>query len=135
LFVGGGGPQQQIPKGVEGEDDEQVRFERRREKERKRDVSGKRKNMKDKDWILKKKEVSRMEIDYTYFLIDIISCIANEEKRGYREIQNLLAASASQSFSGISRSVSRTPDLRERIPFKYLLLLMSVSLRIARGGS
>ncbi|KAG2750645.1 S-adenosyl-L-methionine-dependent methyltransferase [Suillus brevipes Sb2] len=59
LFVGGGGPQQQIPKGVEGEDDEQVRFERRREKERKRDVSGKRKNMKDKDWILKKKELYR----------------------------------------------------------------------------
>jgi 18S rRNA (guanine1575-N7)-methyltransferase len=59
LFVGGGGAQQQIPKGVEGEDDEQVRFERRREKERKRDVSGKRKNMKDKDWILKKKELYR----------------------------------------------------------------------------
>jgi 18S rRNA (guanine1575-N7)-methyltransferase len=59
LFVGGGGTQQQIPKGVEGEDDEQVRFERRREKERKRDVSGKRKNMKDRDWILKKKELYR----------------------------------------------------------------------------
>ncbi|KAG1782631.1 S-adenosyl-L-methionine-dependent methyltransferase [Suillus placidus] len=59
LFVGGGGTQQQMPKGVEGEDDEQVRFERRREKEKKRDVSGKRKNMKDKDWILKKKELYR----------------------------------------------------------------------------
>ncbi|KAG2158244.1 S-adenosyl-L-methionine-dependent methyltransferase [Suillus bovinus] len=59
LFVGGGGAQQQMPKGVEGEDDEQVRFERRREKERRRDVSGKRKNMKDKDWILKKKELYR----------------------------------------------------------------------------
>lgn len=59
LFVGGGSTQQQIPKGVEGEDDEQVRFERRREKERKRDVSGKRKNMKDRDWILKKKELYR----------------------------------------------------------------------------
>ncbi|KAG1803744.1 S-adenosyl-L-methionine-dependent methyltransferase [Suillus plorans] len=59
LFVGGGGMQQQMPKGIDGEDDEQVRFERRREKERKRDVSGKRKNMKDKDWILKKKELYR----------------------------------------------------------------------------
>ncbi|KAG1875158.1 S-adenosyl-L-methionine-dependent methyltransferase [Suillus tomentosus] len=59
LFVGGGGTQQQMPKGIEGEDDEQVRFERRREKEGKRDVSGKRKNMKDKDWILKKKELYR----------------------------------------------------------------------------
>ncbi|KAG0699652.1 S-adenosyl-L-methionine-dependent methyltransferase [Suillus ampliporus] len=59
LFVGGGGAQQQMPKGVEGEDDEHARFERRREKERKRDVSGKRKNIKDKDWILKKKELYR----------------------------------------------------------------------------
>ncbi|KAG1754624.1 S-adenosyl-L-methionine-dependent methyltransferase [Suillus lakei] len=59
LFVGGGGTQQQMPKGVEGEDDGQVRFERRREKDGKRAVSGKRKNMKDKDWILKKKELYR----------------------------------------------------------------------------
>lgn len=59
LFVGGGGTQQQLPKGVEGEDDEHARFERRREKEKKRDISGKRKNMKDKDWILKKKELYR----------------------------------------------------------------------------
>lgn len=58
LFVGGGGTQQQMPKGVEGEDDEHARFERRREKERKRDTSGKRKNIKDRDWILRKKQVS-----------------------------------------------------------------------------
>lgn len=59
LFVGGGGggQQQQLPKGLETED-EQVPFERRREKERKRDRSGKRKSVKDRDWILKKKEVS-----------------------------------------------------------------------------
>ncbi|KAG6376488.1 williams-Beuren syndrome critical region protein 22 [Boletus reticuloceps] len=59
LFVGsgGGGQQQQLPKGLEAED-EQVPFERRREKERKRDRSGKRKTLKDKDWILKKKEAS-----------------------------------------------------------------------------
>jgi hypothetical protein len=135
LFVGGGGTQQQIPKGVEGEDDEQVRFERRREKERKRDVSGKRKNMKDRDWILKKKEASQVEFDHAYLLIDIISCIANEEKKVYQEIQNSLVASASQSSSGISRGVSQTPDLCERIPYKYLRLLMSVSPQIARGGS
>lgn len=54
---GGGGQQQQLPKGLETEDD-QVPFERRREKEKKRDRSGKRKNVKDRDWILKKKEVS-----------------------------------------------------------------------------
>lgn len=54
---GGGGQQQQLPKGLETED-ERVPFERRREKENKRDRSGKRKNVKDRDWILKKKEVS-----------------------------------------------------------------------------
>ncbi|KAJ8598054.1 S-adenosyl-L-methionine-dependent methyltransferase [Rhizopogon salebrosus TDB-379] len=59
LFVGGGGTQQQLPKGVEGEDDEHARFERRREKEKKRAISGKRKNVKDKDWILRKKELYR----------------------------------------------------------------------------
>ncbi|KAF8136764.1 williams-Beuren syndrome critical region protein 22 [Boletus edulis] len=60
LFVGsgGGGQQLQLPKGLEAED-EQVPFERRREKERKRDRSGKRKTLKDKDWILKKKELYR----------------------------------------------------------------------------
>ncbi|KAL0946667.1 hypothetical protein HGRIS_012857 [Hohenbuehelia grisea] len=61
LFVGGGGGQQQIPKGLEGEDteDSKVRFERRRERERTRDRSGKRKSVKDRDWILRKKELYR----------------------------------------------------------------------------
>ncbi|KIJ69026.1 hypothetical protein HYDPIDRAFT_172520 [Hydnomerulius pinastri MD-312] len=60
LFVGGGGGgQQQLPQGLEGEEDEHAHFERRREKEKKRDRSGKRKNVKDKDWILKKKELYR----------------------------------------------------------------------------
>ncbi|KAF9218168.1 S-adenosyl-L-methionine-dependent methyltransferase [Gyrodon lividus] len=61
LFVGGGGggQQQQLPKGLEGEEDGHVCFERRREKERKRDRSGKRKAVKDRDWILKKKELYR----------------------------------------------------------------------------
>ncbi|KAH7929718.1 S-adenosyl-L-methionine-dependent methyltransferase [Leucogyrophana mollusca] len=60
LFVGGGGgAQQQIPQGLEGEDDEHARFERRREKLKTKDRSGKRKNIKDRDWILKKKELYR----------------------------------------------------------------------------
>jgi len=59
LFVGGGGAQQQMPEGIEGEDDAHARFERRREKEKKRSRSGKRKNIKDKDWILRKKELYR----------------------------------------------------------------------------
>ncbi|KAG9318839.1 methyltransferase [Chiua virens] len=60
LFVGGGGggQQHQLPKGLETED-EQVPFERRREKEKKRDRSGKRKALKDRDWILKKKTLYR----------------------------------------------------------------------------
>lgn len=60
LFVGGGGAQQ-VPKGLEGdegEEESQARFEKRREKVRSRGKNGKRKNVKDKDWILKKKEVS-----------------------------------------------------------------------------
>jgi 18S rRNA (guanine1575-N7)-methyltransferase len=58
LLVGGGGGQQQIPKGLEGEEDNsQVKFERRRDRERGKEQKGKRKNVKDKEWILKKKEV------------------------------------------------------------------------------
>lgn len=60
LFVGGGGGQQEMPKGleVEEEEDGKALFEKRRERERLRTKNGKRKNIKDKDWILKKKEVS-----------------------------------------------------------------------------
>lgn len=61
LFVGGGGAQQ-VPKGLDGEeveDDGQARFEKRREKLRTRGKNGKRKSIKDKDWIIKKKEVRR----------------------------------------------------------------------------
>ncbi|KAF9454651.1 S-adenosyl-L-methionine-dependent methyltransferase [Macrolepiota fuliginosa MF-IS2] len=59
LFVGGGG-QQEVPKGLEGEEDDgRAMFERRRERERSRGKNGKRKSLKDKDWILKKKELYR----------------------------------------------------------------------------
>ena len=61
LFVGGGGGQQQLPKGLEGDEEEEaegrVLFEKRRERLRAKEKGGKRKNLKDKDWILKKKEV------------------------------------------------------------------------------
>lgn len=59
LFVGSGG--QQVPKGLDGEEvdsENQARFEKRREKFKSRGKDGKRKNIKDKEWILKKKEVS-----------------------------------------------------------------------------
>lgn len=58
LFVGGGGGQQ-VPKGLEGEGEENqdhAKFEKRRERAKQREKT-KRKNIKDKDWILKKKEV------------------------------------------------------------------------------
>jgi len=50
-----------VPQGLEGEEqeDEKVKFERRREREGKRDKNAKRKGIKDKDWILKKKELYR----------------------------------------------------------------------------
>jgi 18S rRNA (guanine1575-N7)-methyltransferase len=59
LFVGGGGSQQEMPMGLEGEEEEdsKARFERRRERERSKGGRGKRKNIKDREWILKKKEV------------------------------------------------------------------------------
>ncbi|KAG6851250.1 hypothetical protein H0H93_011686 [Arthromyces matolae] len=60
LFVGGGG-QQQVPKALEGEEDEdsKARFEKRRERERGKTRNAKRKSVKDRDWILKKKELYR----------------------------------------------------------------------------
>lgn len=62
LFVGGGGGAQQLPEGLDGEeemDGGKARFERRREREKTK--NGKRKSIKDKDWILKKKEVCRVQ--------------------------------------------------------------------------
>ncbi|KAK7020442.1 putative 18S rRNA (guanine-N(7))-methyltransferase [Favolaschia claudopus] len=60
LYVGGGGGAQQLPQGLDGEeveDDGKARFERRRAREKTK--SGKRKNLKDRDWILQKKELYR----------------------------------------------------------------------------
>ncbi|KZP12608.1 S-adenosyl-L-methionine-dependent methyltransferase [Athelia psychrophila] len=61
LFVGGGGASQRVPEGLEGEEQEEgkVPFERRREREHKRVKGGKKKGIKDTDWILKKKELYR----------------------------------------------------------------------------
>jgi len=59
LFVGGGGRHQELPKGREGnvEVENAAKFEKRRHRERAKDKHGKRKNVKDRDWVLKKKEV------------------------------------------------------------------------------
>jgi len=66
LFVGGGGGQHQVPKGLQGDEEEEskARFERRRQSERMR-LKEKRKSVKDRDWILKKKEV---RVQYMFLL-------------------------------------------------------------------
>jgi 18S rRNA (guanine1575-N7)-methyltransferase len=58
LFVGGGTRAQALPKGLEGdvEADAKAQFETRRERVRAKGKAG-RKGVKDRDWILKKKEV------------------------------------------------------------------------------
>jgi len=67
LFVGGGsgaggkGEGQGMPKGLEGEEgiEERARWEGKREKTSTRGNGAKRKGIKDKEWILKKKELYR----------------------------------------------------------------------------
>ena len=72
LIVGGNGGQQ-VPKGLEGEDENAAKFERRREREKRRDKSGKRKNVKTKEWILKKKEVSKFFSSIAeFFLLNVL---------------------------------------------------------------
>ncbi|KAK2466789.1 hypothetical protein APHAL10511_001047 [Amanita phalloides] len=60
LFVGGGGGHQ-VPEGLEGDEEVEAGalFERRRERDHLRAKSGKRKSVKDREWILKKKELYR----------------------------------------------------------------------------
>jgi 18S rRNA (guanine1575-N7)-methyltransferase len=67
LFVGAGSKQQALPKGLEGDvdaDEDRVKFERRRERQRSKD-KGKKKGVKDRDWILKKKEVRPLRSLYS----------------------------------------------------------------------
>ncbi|KAH9951256.1 S-adenosyl-L-methionine-dependent methyltransferase [Amylocystis lapponica] len=62
LFVGGGGGAQQVPQGLEGpqpQDEGHAKFEARRERLKSRSKGAKRKSIKDRDWILKKKELYR----------------------------------------------------------------------------
>jgi 18S rRNA (guanine1575-N7)-methyltransferase len=103
LYVGGNAGMQQVPKGLEGDnqesDAERIKFERRRQREQRRERSGKRKTVKDKEWILKKKEVG-----YSICLADPLihiascSCIASGERRGYREIPSSQAGGGSRLF-------------------------------------
>lgn len=104
LFVGGGGGQQQVPKALDDEDGEisEARFERRREREQSKTKNGKRKGVKDRDWILKKKEVITPYGFYSS--LKAKSChsfIANVEKKTFLETQSTLVENAGQSSKDI----------------------------------
>ena len=83
LFVGGGG-EAQVPKGLDGEAvedaEDRVKFEKRRQRETRREKSGKTKVKGGKDWILKKKEVGNLllGLDYAYIFI----ALPEKRKRG-----------------------------------------------------
>jgi hypothetical protein len=101
LFVGGGGSQQ-VPQGLQGEEDAEMdskaRFERRREREKMK-LKGKRKSIKDKDWILKKKEVCSSTI-LIYLVIYTVqnSSTANVVKRAYQTTPSSLDVNAKHTF-------------------------------------
>ena len=100
LFVGsgGGGPQQQLPKGLETED-EHAPFERRRQKERNRNRSGKRKPLKDRDWILKKKEVSpSVSSPLPSAELPCLTAISSEGERGCSSRLKIYWAEAQACF-------------------------------------
>ena len=88
LMVGSGG---QVPQGlqvdVEGVGAEKVKFEKRRERARAR-TSVKKKNIKDRDWVLKKKEVWSLCLDPYCELTNLCSYTANEGKGTFPGTQN-----------------------------------------------
>ena len=83
LFVGGGG-EAQVPKGLDGEAvedaEDRVKCEKRRQRETRREKSGKTKVKGGKDWILKKKEAGNLllGLDYAYIFI----ALPEKRKRG-----------------------------------------------------
>jgi hypothetical protein len=97
LMVGSGG---QIPQGLQGDvegvvNEDQAKFERRRERAKARS-SMKKKNVKGKDWVLKKKEVSSQLRCPFRGLTDssiTLSCIDNEGKRMFPGTRSTLLGS------------------------------------------
>lgn len=103
LFVGGGGGQQQIPQGLQGEEEEtsKVKYEKRREREHGKDKNGKRKSVKDtgKDWILKKKEVSYISSHSDICEANLpTSYTENVVRRMFQEIPSSQAGNAELNF-------------------------------------
>ena len=100
LYVGGGGSHQ-VPKGLDGEvaEDTGAKFERRRERSQALGKGQKRKSVKDKDWILKKKEVTQATvIPIAFILIYLLSYIVKEGRRVFREIPSSLVANGKLCF-------------------------------------
>jgi hypothetical protein len=90
-MVGSGG---QVPQGLraeaEGVDEEKAKFEKRRERAKAR-ANVKKKNFKDRDWVLKKKEVRNLCLFLCRGLTDALvafSCTVNEGKRTFLGTQN-----------------------------------------------
>lgn len=106
LFVGGGGGAQ-VPKGLEGDggvesEDAKATFEKRRQRESRRERNGKQKVVKGgKDWILRKKEVrgarKTISLPPSYRTPANSSCTGDEEKRTSLAIPNTRAAKEEQS--------------------------------------
>jgi 18S rRNA (guanine1575-N7)-methyltransferase len=102
MVGGGGGGAQNLPKGLDGEDprveSEGVAYERRRARERRR-KEGKRSAVKDKDWILKKKEVIQNQLFMTLSSdSECRSYIGKGERTTSLEIQSTLAENGRHSF-------------------------------------
>lgn len=103
LMVGGGG---HVPKGLDDEGDAAeesttARFERRRERERARSRGGKRKSIKDRDWILKKKEVCSVVPGF-HTISYPLSSTENAGKRAFPTIPSSLGGDEKQ-YSSLSK--------------------------------
>jgi Methyltransferase involved in Williams-Beuren syndrome len=98
LLVGSGG---QVPKGLEGDenavvDDKTAQFEKRRERARTR-KSTKKKSIKDRDWILKKKDV-RLSSELATVILTSSSSTGNEAKKVFLEIQSTRVGNGKSPF-------------------------------------
>lgn len=70
------------------QDESRARFEKRRERLRKREKGGKRKGVKDKDWILKKKEVGSSYVFAVAYTLTVEFCQQLYRKRGKDSVPN-----------------------------------------------
>ncbi len=115
LFIGDGGSAQ-VPKGLEGNDaavaaaameegedaKEKAKFERRRQRESRRERNGKQKTIKGgKDWILRKKDVRGAPSNPQHFsplllIIPNLSCTEDEERRACLTIPSTQVAKEGQ---------------------------------------